>query len=157
MDQNELTIAQQWQRVVRGDAHEFAAIVDQYKNLLTSIAYSSIGDFSASEDIAQETFFVAWQSRNELRDPGKLPSWLSAIARNLTKQWVRKRSSKSWASVEADLTSVTQDAPHPSEQLVSDEEMQLVWSALEAIPETCREVPSCTIGNLSQLLTWHWL
>lgn len=74
---------------MQGDTREFAVFVDQNKNLVTSIAYSAIGDLSGSEDIAQETFLAAWQARQELRDPNKLVSWLSSIARNLAKQWVR--------------------------------------------------------------------
>ena len=140
MNRIDQTSAQSWQKVVEGDTGEFAALVDQNKNLITSIAYASIGDLSSSEDIAQETFLLAWQSRQELRDPSKLISWLSAIARNLAKQWVRKRSAKSWASTDLDSSKVPYDQPHPSERLVSDEEQQLVWGALEAIPESYREV-----------------
>lgn len=129
-----------WQKIVQGDTREFASFVDQYKNLVTSIAYSAIGDLAASEDIAQETFLVAWLSRNDLSDPEKQIHWLSSIARNLSKQWLRKRSAKSWASSDMDSRDVMQEAPHPSEQLVSDEEQQLVWGALEALPENYREV-----------------
>lgn len=137
---NNRELAQLWQRILRGDTHAFTIFVDQHKNLVTSIAYSLTGDLSGSEDIAQETFLVSWQSRHELAESGKVVPWLSAIARNLAKQWVRKRSAKSWAATDLDSTDLGHEGPHPSERLVSDEEQQLVWSALESIPENYREV-----------------
>lgn len=132
--------ANRWQKIAEGDTRAFAEFVDQYKNLVTSIAYSCIGDLPSSEDVAQEAFLVAWQSRHELSDPSKAVSWLSSIARNLAKQCVRKRSAKSWASADLDSTYMTHEEPHPSERLVTDEEQQLVWGALEGIPEAYREV-----------------
>ncbi len=131
---------QSWQKILQGDTHEFAEFVDQHKNLITSVAYSSIGDLPGSEDIAQETFLVVWQSRQELRDPGKLVGWMCSVARNLARQWARQRSSKSWPATTLDSTSLHQDSPHPSERLVSEEEQLLVWNALETIPENYREV-----------------
>jgi RNA polymerase sigma factor (sigma-70 family) len=129
-----------WQKILSGDTHEYAAFVDQFKNLITSIAYSCTGDLSGSEDIAQETFLIAWQSRHEVREPEKLAGWLSSIARNLARQWVRKRSARSWPSTRDDMGDVMQVEPHPSEKLVSEEEQELVWRSLEAIPENYREV-----------------
>jgi RNA polymerase sigma factor (sigma-70 family) len=131
---------ERWQKILSGDTHEYAAFVDQYKNLITSIAYSCTGDLSGSEDIAQETFLIAWQSRHEVREPEKLAGWLSSIARNLARQWVRKRSARSWPSTQDDMGDVMQVEPHPSEKLVSEEEQELVWRSLEAIPESYREV-----------------
>ena len=129
-----------WQKILSGDTQEYAAFVDQYKNLITSIAYSCTGDLAGSEDIAQETFLIAWQSRHEVREPEKLAGWLSSIARNLARLWVRKRSARSWPSTQDDMGDVMQVEPHPSEKLVSEEEQELVWRALEAIPENYREV-----------------
>ena len=140
MERPDTSITERWQKILSGDTLEYAAFVDQYKNLITSIAYSCTGDLTGSEDIAQETFLVAWQSRHEVREPEKLVSWLSSIARNLARQWVRKRSSRSWPSTQDDVGDVMQFEPHPSEKLVSDEEQELVWRSLEAIPESYREV-----------------
>ncbi len=140
MNAHDPEIARRWPRIVNGDTEEFAAFVDQHKNLVTSIAYAMIGDLAGSEDIAQETFLVAWQSRHELSEPEKVVGWLSSIARNLARQWVRKRSARSWPAASLDSTDIQQPQPHPSERLVSEEEQQLIWNSLEAIPASYREV-----------------
>src|SRR5437868_4829494 len=39
-----------------GDREAFAGIVARYQSLVCSLAYSATGNFSRSEDLAQETF-----------------------------------------------------------------------------------------------------
>lgn len=140
MSSNDPKNIQIWQAIVEGDTQAFALFVDEHKNLVTSIAYSITGDLAGSEDIAQEAFLVSWQSRNELKDARKVVGWLSSIARNLSKQWLRKRSSQSWATDGLDATDIAQEQAHPAERIVSDEEQHLVWNALKVIPEDYREV-----------------
>lgn len=49
------------------------------------------GDRHAAEDLAQETLLVAWRLRERLVDPSQAHVWLSAIARNVCRQWLRSR------------------------------------------------------------------
>ncbi len=140
MSSGDAQILQNWQAILRGDTRAFAEFVDDHKNLVTGIAYSLTGDLSGSEDIAQETFLVTWQSRQDLREPGKVLGWLGSITRNLAKQWLRKRSAKSWPTGGLDEANVAQEQPDPAERMVTDEEQQLVWKTLESIPENYREV-----------------
>jgi zinc protease len=133
--------SQSWDKILQGDTQQFGELVELYKNLISGIAYSTIGDLQGSEDIAQEAFLVAWQSRSELRNPYKLAGWLSSITRNLAKQWVRQRRSKSWPTPNHDEIELQQaNQAEPVDRLVSEEEQLMVWSSLETIPETYREV-----------------
>ena len=50
------------------------------------------GDNQAAEDLAQETLLIAWQKQEEITDPGGLAHWLTAIARNVCQNWLRRRS-----------------------------------------------------------------
>ncbi|HEX8229725.1 MAG TPA: RNA polymerase sigma factor [Chloroflexia bacterium] len=43
----------------------------------------------AAEDLAQETLIEAWRIRDRLYDPSGYSQWLSAIARNVCRRWVR--------------------------------------------------------------------
>ncbi len=48
-------------------------------------------DLQAAEDLAQETLIIAWRNVHQLRDARRYPQWLSGIARNLCRNWVRSR------------------------------------------------------------------
>jgi len=73
-----------------GDRDAFGWIVARYQALLCSLAYSTTGSLSQSEDLAQETFVTAWKQLADLREPEKLRAWLCRISRNLTYDALRK-------------------------------------------------------------------
>ena len=72
--------AELWAQTCRGEFPAFEEIVKRYQNLLCSLAYSRCGDFAVSEDLAQEAFWVAWNSRDSpaLRT-GKRPAARSTL------------------------------------------------------------------------------
>ncbi len=130
-----------WEQVQEGNLQAFETVVRDYQNAVASVAFAGTGDVAGSEDIAQETFLVAWQSRGELREPSRLGAWLCGIARNLAKQWNRKRSAKKYAAADGEQADRAVDAgPSPIQRVISAEEQRTVWNSLEKIPETYREV-----------------
>ena len=129
-----------WDRVLEGDVSAYQAVVESHQSAVSAVAYAIVGDFPVSQDIAQETFWLAWTKRNSLRDVGRLGSWLCGISRNLAKQW-RKKHRRTARTTGGDLPfEPASTAPDPAEQTIADEEQKLVWSALEEISETYREV-----------------
>ena len=64
-----------------GDRQAFGQIVTRYQRLLCSLAYSSLGNLSESEDVAQEAFVEAWNKLGNLLEPEKLKAWLCGILR----------------------------------------------------------------------------
>lgn len=131
--------AQLWDQAGRGEFAAFEEIVKRYQNLLCSVAYSRCGDFAVSEDLAQEAFWVAWNSRDSLRDPARLSAWLCGIVRNLAADATRKRKSRREEGASDDLESIRSGEIDPSESAISREEEELVWDSLQEIPETYRE------------------
>lgn len=124
-----------------GNREAFGQIVARYQSLVCSLAYSATGSLSQSEDLAQETFLIAWKQMRQLREPAKLRSWLSGIARNLINNWLRRRGRE--PSQAAESLETVQDAPAteplPPDQTISNEEAAILWRSLERIPETYRE------------------
>jgi len=126
---------------LRGDRDAFARIVERYRSLVCSITYNVTGSLSASEDIAQETFFAAWKQLPQLREPSLLRSWLCGIARFLVGKELQRRSHE--PSHAAEPLDAVHDAPSPAQspsaEAVSREEEAILWRALERIPEIYRE------------------
>jgi len=135
-----LTDAELLQAAVSGNRNAYAHIVERYKSLVCAIAYGITGDLDLSEDLAQETFLTAWRRLTDIRDTSKLRAWLCGIARNLSLLALRKRRRDVIAHGQV-LDGVPEQAttaPGPRECAVSKEEAELLWRAIEAIPESYR-------------------
>ena len=129
-----------WDRIIAGDVAAFQNVVEQHQATVSAVAYSILGDFAISQDIAQETFWTAWKSRTKLREVGKLRAWLCGIARNLARQWRRKNRRVEQPSDMSTQFEPASTAGDPAEQTISAEKQSVVWSSLEEIPEKYREV-----------------
>ena len=55
-----------------GDAPAFGRLVDETKSAVTAIALAIVGDYPASQDIAQDVFLAAWRNLNNTRRPRRL-------------------------------------------------------------------------------------
>lgn len=75
----------------RGDRAAFEQIVRRYQAMISGLIYAGCGDLHQSEDLAQETFVVAWQKLAALREPGRLAAWLGQIARHRLADALRRR------------------------------------------------------------------
>ena len=104
------------------------------------------GDFASSsctrsEDLAQETFIIAWRKLSDLKEPAKFKSWLNGIARNLINNAFRQQMRNPLAAAEPLDESLTTTATlsNPAGQAISKEEEGILWRSLEHIPEAYRE------------------
>lgn len=141
MPELENTDAELVTKSLAGNRTAFGHIVERYQTLICSLAYSATGSLTQSEDLSQETFVAAWKQLPELREPGKLRSWLCGIVRNLTRRTLRGQVHE--PAHAAEQLDSAQEAPaleaHPLEQAISREEEAILWRSLERIPEIYRE------------------
>src|SRR5688572_21100919 len=123
-----------------GDRSAFGNIVRRYQSLICSMAYSATGNLSQSEDVAQDTFIAAWKQLPQLREPGKLRSWLCGIARFLIAKTARKEGREPSHGAESlDVVSSTPAGDAlPPDRAMSREEEAILWRAIERIPELYR-------------------
>jgi len=74
-------------RVLAGDRKAFEFIVNRYKNPVMKIVFRSTGNYDASLDITQETFFKAWKYLKSYRPDMRFSSWIFKIATNLARDY----------------------------------------------------------------------
>jgi RNA polymerase sigma factor (sigma-70 family) len=124
-----------------GNRDAFGRIVEQYQSLICSLAYSTTGNLTQSEDLAQETFVIAWRQLRQLREPAKLRSWLCSIARSVISGARRQETREPVHG--AEMLETAHDAsaadPIPVERAINREEEAILWRSLERIPEIYRE------------------
>ena len=119
----------------RGEREAFGALIERYQGVVCAVSYSRTGDRALSEDVAQDTFITAWRQLGQLREPGRLRSWLCGIARNLARK-ARRRSAR-----EAPLEHVLVfEGANPFDQAAEAESGRVVRDALMRVPGTYRDV-----------------
>ena len=123
-----------WERVLHDDPNAFEEVVERFQGALTAIGYSRTGDFTTSQDVAQETFLCAWKGRHELRDPRRLAGWLCTMAQRIASRFQRQP-----VTIES-MAIASGDEIDPSLRLEHEEEQRLVWSTLEQLPQEYRDV-----------------
>lgn len=124
-----------------GDREAFGHLVARYQSPVCALAYSACGDIAQSEDLAQETFITAWRKLGDLKEPAKFRAWLFGITRNLIASAWRHKARNPLAAAGPLDEGLTTPATtvNPAGQAITKEEEQMMWRALEQIPETYRE------------------
>lgn len=67
----------------------FGAALSAERPRLVRLCARLTGNPRVAEDLAQETLFEAWRSRERLRAVAEIAPWLTAIARNVCLRWQR--------------------------------------------------------------------
>src|SRR5262245_57897153 len=67
----------------RGSWEAFNALVERHQSTVFSLAFALSRNIPESEEVAQETFVIAWRQLGHLKTPDSFRAWLGAITRNL--------------------------------------------------------------------------
>lgn len=126
---------------LRGDEEAFEEVIRLFSRKLYAIAYAILQNPAEAEDVVQEAFLAAHKNRWRLRDPAKFPAWLAMVARNRSRDLLRKRkrskeSSPTGAESENDFHD--EAMPLPSGQLEQSERDRLIRLMLASLPEQWR-------------------
>src|SRR5438067_2252887 len=65
-----------------GDLEAFDELVRRFWNAVVVVARQELRTREAAEDVAQDTFLIAFKALPQLDDPEKFAGWLCAIARH---------------------------------------------------------------------------
>lgn len=119
----------------------FEIMVRAYSSDLYRFAYWLCRNRWQAQDLVQETFEAAWNSRDSLRDEGAMKAWLFTILRN---EHARTFERKQLDIVDAELEDLSVAAPGSHTERVELE------NALQSLPENFREpLMLQTLGGFS--------
>ena len=89
-----------------GDEAAFARIVDAHHADMTRVCFAICGDLDLAEEAVQAAWPIAWRKLGTLQDPGRLRSWLVAIAANEVRQLLRHQRRRT-------IVEISVPAAHP--------------------------------------------
>ena len=87
----EKTDAELIQATIDGDTSAFSVLVGRYSRDVYGFVFFMAKNVSDAEDITQETFVKVWKNLKKFKPEQRFKSWLLAIARNTTIDYIRKR------------------------------------------------------------------
>ena len=102
--------------LVAGDPEGIATAYDKYATPLYSYCRSLLREPADAADAVQDTFLIATAKLGGLRDPGKLRSWLYAVARNECYRRLRAGKATSALDEAEDMTAEAVDVASAIEQ-----------------------------------------
>jgi len=122
-----------------GSTKSFEILVQRYQSLVCALTYGATGNVDKSEELAQETFLLAWKNLRQLKDLGKFKAWLCQITRRVIQSWLRahKRETAGKTAL-LEKASLDSHAISPAEVAIRREQQAVVNQAIEIIPEQYR-------------------
>jgi RNA polymerase sigma-70 factor (ECF subfamily) len=98
--------------VVHDDRHAFAELVRRHQSAVRAcLRKLSAGNHALADDLAQETFVLAWRNLKSFRNEAKFSTWLYRIATNCWLADARKRKETLLGDRDAEVAEGDADEP----------------------------------------------
>ncbi|MGY6276496.1 RNA polymerase sigma factor RpoE [Methylomonas sp. MgM2] len=132
-------------RVQLGDKSAFDLLVIKYQHKIVHLVNRYVKDPSEAQDVAQDTFIKAYKALGDFRGDSAFYTWLYRIAINTAKNYLLSRSRRH-SDREVDMQDAEQvenapqlkDIETPEHQLMNDQIIHVIKSAIERLPEEMR-------------------
>ena len=120
-----------------GDKHAFAMLVARHQSQLrASLRKMTQGNIALADDVAQETFILAWKNISKFRYEAKFSTWLYRIAFNAWQTEVRRKSElplddelpyePASGALESEATNLRRDLEHAMTDLSAHERSAII-------------------------------
>ena len=116
-----MSIQETIQAAAAGDHRAFAAIVEQYRQMVWRVALRMLGDPDEAEDAVQETFIRAWKALPGFDRRYSPATWLGTIAARLCCDILRKRSAHRRFEADAARANAQERAADPESGSIARE------------------------------------
>lgn len=124
---------------------KFWNLAQDQTRFLYNVAFKYAGNHYDAEDLVQETLYTAYNKFHQLRDSGKIKSWMFTILRNHFLKSQRKKTPVQADEYENGIDYLTQLESTSSRQDLAyfyerKEEAETIQSILETLPEKYKTV-----------------
>lgn len=142
-------------KAVAGEPAAFGELVVRNERRVLTLAWRLLGRMDEAQDAAQEVFLRAFRYLHRVDARKSLTPWLMRITVNVCRDLGRKRRTLPTTFSAMDKppleSAATGPAGNPHEELVADERRQMLWSALDRLPD--KERAAIVLRDLEGLST----
>ncbi|MDE1227239.1 RNA polymerase sigma factor RpoE [Vibrio aestuarianus] len=150
------------ERVQSGDKQAFNLLVLRYQNKVCNLISRYVSNSGDVADVAQEAFIKAYRAIPTFRGESAFYTWLYRIAVNTAKNHIVAQSRRPPANdVDAEYYengNALKEISNPENITLSKELQQVVFSAIEALPEdlktamTLRELEGLSYEEIAEVM-----
>ncbi len=123
---------------LNGEAEAWEEIVDRYQRLVWSVVRSYRLDAATAADVAQTVWLKLVENLERIRDPERLPAWLSTTARNEALRMTRARRRVVPSDFEYDVADA--GLPDIDAALIHEEELVAAVAGLQSLDGPCQHL-----------------
>lgn len=132
-------------RVKKGDRRAFDLLVVKHQHRVLALVSRYINDFAEAQDVTQEAFIKAYRALPNFRGDSQFYTWLYRIAVNTAKNYLISRNRRT-PTQDIDINDADffadegnmKDISSPDALLARDQLQQVVFDAIENLPEELR-------------------
>jgi len=135
--------------------HIFEVLAKQHEAMLLAYILSLVSDHKLAEDVAQQSFLIAYRKIGTLRDPEAFPAWLRGIARLEALSALRRRD-REFPVEPMVLQQLDEAYRHFEEQRPTEtweERFHLVEECYQRLPEALQTV--CRLHYFEGRKAWQ--
>ncbi len=126
-------------RLRRKEPRGLETAMAQYTGYVSRVVWNILGQAMTAadaEEVAADVFVALWEQAGDVQ-PGKLKSWLAAVARNTARKKLRELDRE--LPLEEDMLEAL-DGKTPQDAIIQEEERKAVRQAVEDLGEPDREI-----------------
>ncbi len=154
-------LEQEWiEKALHGDEESFTMLVNTYQTPVYNLCYRMLGESTAAEDAAQETFWRAYQNLKRYDLQRSFVTWLLSIAAHYCIDQQRKRRIAIFELDEyPDLDFADPSIPTPEILTIKNDEDQILHSMINKLSPPDRAAVilkywyGCSEEEISQMLS----
>lgn len=120
---------------------EFTQFVERYKDLVYTICFSFCRNVFDAEDLTQETFLSAYRALESF-DGAHEKAWLTTIAANKCRDYLKRPKQKREALSPASLELLEDPAYRPEERVLAESENARAARLIQSLKEPYRTTAS---------------
>jgi RNA polymerase sigma factor (sigma-70 family) len=129
------------QACLRAESGAWDALLARYSRLIYAIPLNFGLSHPIADEIFQETCVILIEKLSDLRDRGRLSSWLMTVTRRICLQFLRtQRADTLYDDLYDNLDAITSDAVGLDERLLRLERQELVWRAYATLDQRCQQL-----------------
>ncbi|WP_304248181.1 RNA polymerase sigma factor [Parabacteroides gordonii] len=133
--------------IAKGDEKAFRLLFDMYYQQLFHHALYYLSSKEQAEEAVSDVFFIIWKKRETLDKIENIESYLYTSVKNQALHYIRRTNEPEKDSLELYHIEILSDGSDPERKLLDQERRELIQSAINSLPNKCREVFRLTMSD----------